>query len=411
MRVVVITETFPPNMGYLVTMLPKYLTRLGVDVHVLAIDLPSYHNLGEFSRGVPKFLQSQVLQAGSVSMMDGYTVHVQKHRWLFGYTFMTGLHGKLREIKPDVVYCVMAIGWAPLLTLVSKMILHFKLFTGSHTSVMMFPLASSSTIDVSDYLRNACTRWLPGRLVSLFTEKCYCPTSDCGVVAWRFFGIQRRKVKIIHLGVDTDYFFPIASEADRVLRQEMRARLGFSEAEIVCIYTGKMTEQKNPVLLARAIDRLRAEGLAYRGLFIGDGAQRAAVETFSNSVVLDLMPFQELGPYYRAADIAVWLTNESTSMLDAAACGLPIIVSDRIYQDHVTGNGLAYRMNNIDSLCEKLRELGELDRRCALGENAAKKMHDGFTWDQAAKKRLQDFRLATGIGERLTTGVAGSKET
>jgi glycosyltransferase involved in cell wall biosynthesis len=396
MRVVVITETYPPNMGYIVSMLPKYFARQGLEVHVLAIDLPPYHQLDEFKHGVPAFLKSQLFPAGSVTDVDGYKVHVQKYRWMLGYTFMIGLHAKLKEIDADVVYCVMAIGWSPILTMLSKVFLRFKLFTGSHTSAMMFPLARQAHIKPSALVRNFVTRWIPGRIVSLFTEICYCPTSDCGMVASRFFGVQERKVRLIHLGVDTDFFFPPSTPQDIAAREALRTRLGFSKHEVVCIYTGKMTVQKNAVLLAQAVERLRHEGFAFRALFIGDGVQRDEVQGYSSSVVLDLLPVSELGAYYRSADIAVWLTNESTSMLDAAACGLPIVVSDRIYQDHVTGNGLAYRLNDLDSLCDRLKQLSDPETRRDLGSRGARKMRDGFTWTLAAQKRIADFNRALG---------------
>jgi glycosyltransferase involved in cell wall biosynthesis len=381
-------------MGYLVTMLPKYLARLGVDVHVAAIDLPTYYNLDEFKGGVPQFLSSQALPAGSVTRLDGYTVHVLAHGSAIGYPYMKGLSAKVRELRPDVVYCIMAIGWMPLQAAACKLLGRFKLFTGSHTSAMMFPPATATHVPVGLRVRNFFTRWLPGRAVSWLTERCYCPTSDCGEVAWRFFGVQRRKIEIVHLGVDTDYFFPVTTAADREARLQLRARLGFAPDDIVCIYTGKMTEFKNPVLLAQAIEQLRNEGAPFRGLFVGDGVQRDRLARFPASVVLDFMPFKELGAYYRAADAAVWLANESTSMLDAAACGLPIIVSDRIYQDHVTGNGLAYRLNDMASLLEKLRILANPQERARMSEAGARKMREGFTWELAARKRLRHFEVA-----------------
>jgi glycosyltransferase involved in cell wall biosynthesis len=407
MRVAIITETLPLNMGYLPTMLPKYLARLGAEVHVLAIDLPPYHGLAEFKKGVPDFLRSHIFTAGTVQQVDGYTVHVQGHRLVLGYTFMKGLHSKLREIDPDVVYCVMAIGWSPLLAMLSKMRLRFRLFTGSHTAATVFPLATAKSVGVGARLRNLVTRWIPGRLVSLFTEKCYCPTGDCGEIASRFFGVQQEKVRVIHLGVDTDYFFPAKTPEDQAARNALRSRLGIAPADVVCIYTGKMTEMKKPMLLASAIEKLRADGLRLRGLFIGDGSERPAVEACPSSTVLDFMPVSQLGAYYRAADIAVWLTNESTSMLDAAACGLPLIVSDRIYQDHVTGNGLSYVMGDFENLCEKLRQLYDVECRRVLGENGVRKMLAGFTWELAAQARLRDFREAIGGSARPhTEGIA-----
>jgi glycosyltransferase involved in cell wall biosynthesis len=381
-------------MGYLGTVLPKYLARLGLEVHVLATDLSAYHNLDEHKAGAPSFLGAQTLPAGTVSKADGYTVHILRHGRMHGHVYMKGLHRKLREIAPDIVYSILAIGWIPLQAVYAKVTGGFELFCGSHTSAMMFPLARDPSPKRARLLNAYITRWIPGRIVSLMSHGCYCPTEDCGEVAWRFFGIQKKKIKIVHLGVDGDIFFPATTPDDELKRAVVRERLGYSDADIVCIYTGKMAQMKNPLLLARAIERLRAEGRTYKGLFIGDGAQRASIETIPGCVVLDFMPFAELGEYYRASDVAVWLTNESTSMLDAAACGIPIIVSDRIYQDHVVGNGLAYRINDLESLCESLRVFEDATVRAKFGRAGAAKMRDRFMWQHAAMARYLDFNAA-----------------
>jgi glycosyltransferase involved in cell wall biosynthesis len=396
MKVVVINETFSPKMGYLGTMLPKYLARAGLEVHVIATDLAAYYNLNEFKSGVPTFLQDQALRAGSIVRIDGYTAHILRHGRALGHVLMHGLAAKLRSLRPDVVYSVLAIGWMPLEAALVKAGVGYRLFTGSHTSALMYGGGVSGRGSPLARARNFCTRWLPGRLVSLVSERCYCPTDDCGEVAWRHFGVQRSKIDIVHLGIDPEFFHPIASGSDRASREELRRRLGFDSGDIVCIYTGKMTEGKNVVLLAQAVERLRSEGRPFRALFVGDGSQRAAVARHAGCMILDFMPFSQLGDYYRASDIAVWLTNESTSMLDAAACGIPIIVSDRIYQDHVTGNGVAYRMNDLDSLCEQLRTLEDPQLRARLGAAGARKMYEKFSWERAAERRVQDFKVALG---------------
>jgi glycosyltransferase involved in cell wall biosynthesis len=394
MRVVIINETFSPNMGYLGTMLPKYLSRFGVEVHVLATDLPAYHGLDEFRNGTPNFLREQSFPAGTMRQVDGYTVHIQAHSRLFGHVRMKQLRQKLVQLKPDVVYCVLAIGWMPLESALLKLWAHYKLFTGSHTTMLAFESTKPNREPFSYRFRQFAMRWLPGRFVSLFTQKCYCPTSDSAEVAVQHFGVQKSKTEVVYLGVDRELFFPIETESDRESRRSIRCELKVAEADVVCIYTGKMTEAKNPLLLARAIARMRLEGRSYLGLFIGDGAQRARIAQSEACTVMGFMDFNLLGPYYRASDIAVWPTSESTSMLDAVACGLPIVVSDRIYQDHVSGNGLAYYMNDLESLCNALRQLDDPKRRRALGEVGAKKMREHFTWDIAARKRFEDFSAA-----------------
>lgn len=249
----------------------------------------------------------------------------------------------------------------------------------------------------AERLRCFVTRTVPGRLVSLATEKCYGVTNDCAEIAWRYYGVQRHKVKMMSLGVDTDFFFPVISDDTIQERAALRQRLGFSEDDIVCIYTGKLTEGKNALILAEAMERLRSMGKPFRGLFIGGGPQKQSIRAHPSSVVLDFMPFSELAAYYRTADIGVWPADESTSTLDAAACGLPLIVSDGIvYREHVEGNGIVYKMNDLDDLVHNLLRLIDPQERKRLGLLGADKMARTFSWESVARRRLRDYEAALG---------------
>jgi glycosyltransferase involved in cell wall biosynthesis len=405
MRIALVCETFSPDMGYLVSMLPKYLARLGAEVHVLAVDLPPYHRAPENSARSIRFFREQTLSAGSERQIDGYTVHILPHGHLLKHVYMRGVVRKLREIAPDVVYSIAAIGWLPMQAALGKLRLGYRLFTGNHNAASTFHLTQGQA-SAGALLKCFVMRWLPGRLVSLLTTRCYVPTSDCGEIAWRFFGVQKRKVKLVYLGVDTDFFYPVETREAHAERVKLRAELGFAPEDIVCIYTGKLIESKNPLLLLQAVDVLCARGLPYRCLFIGDGVLAESLRA-QGAPVMDFMPVRSVGQYYRAADIAVWPTNETTSMLDAAACGLPLIVSDRIYRDPIEGNGLTYRMNDLDSLVETLLRLQDVHARASLGAAGVEKMRRLFTWRLAAEIRMQDFQAALGSAPREMTGERG----
>ncbi|HBB35150.1 MAG TPA: hypothetical protein DDZ80_22975 [Cyanobacteria bacterium UBA8803] len=396
MRILVIFETFSKNMGYMGNMLPKYLARLGVDVHVMTMDLPHNYYLKSFNKTYGDFADSTALSAGTTEIYDGYTLHVLPHKRVLGYMRMVGSWSKLRVIRPHIVQSLPAIGWIPLDASLAQPFLRYKLFTGSHTTASTFPLARrEAPIWHKEQLKCFVTRTVPGRLVSFATQKCYCPTQDCAEIAWRFFGVQRQKVEVMHLGVDTDFFFPVTSKATAQERAALRQQLGFSADDIVCIYTGKFTEEKNPLILAKAVAQLRSKGESFCGLFIGDGIQKEAIQTHPWCKVLGFMPFQQLGVYYRAADIGVWPTNESTSMLDAAACRLPLIVSDGIIdRAHVEGNGLVYKMNDLDSLVSALLSLRTSEVRNRLGVVGADKMARYYSWDAIARRRLSDYDAA-----------------
>ncbi len=396
MRIVLISETFSKKMGYLANRLPKYLARLGVDVHVVIMDLPSYYQLKDFKQTYGSFIDSEVLPVGTVEAYEGYTLHVLGHKKVLGYMRMVGLWDKLQAIRPDIVQALLSIGWIPFDAALAKPFLGYKLFTGSHTTASTFPLAKRKvSIWDGEQLKCLFTRTLPGRLISLVTKKCYGPTQDCAEIAWRFFGVQQHKVEVMHLGVDTEFFFPVSSEATVQERTAMRQQFGFSENDIVCIYTGKLTEEKNALILAKAVARLRAMEKPYYGLFIGDGVQKKSIQAHPWCTVLNFMPFYELAAYYRAADIGVWPTNESTSTLDAAACGIPIIVSDGIaYRKHVGGNGIVYKMNDLEDLINVLLKLRDRETRKRLGSFGAEKMARQFSWESIAMHRLKDYEAA-----------------
>lgn len=393
-----LSETFAKRMGYLESSLPKYMARLGIETHVVTMDLPPYYWIGDFGKTYGGFDDSAELLPGAVEKYDGYTLHVLAHEKLAGYMRMIGLREKLKSIGPDIVQTMSPIGWIPLEAGFYKLVFGYKLFTACHTTASIFPLATRESYWWNrERLRCALFRTLPGRFTSFFVEKSYGATLDCADVAVRFFGVPKRKINVCPLGVDTEIFRPVTTEKDYQARVELRHRLGFSESDVVCIYTGRFSEDKNPLLLARALSRLGSGGTRFRGLFVGNGVQSEPIQSLAGCVTHPFVPVWELGQFYRAADIGVWPTQESMSMLDAAACGLPIIVNDTIAAvERIDGNGLTYRLHDVDDLVRALLELGDPLARQCLGSCGAKKMA-GFSWEAIARRRLQDYRAALAV--------------
>ena len=374
-------------------MLSRYLSRLGAEVHYITADLPVYHKSQDARSAYDQFSANATMSPGTTEIYDGYTVHCLGHRKVLGVPMFIGLTEKLHEIQPDIVQLYINAGWVPLQTVAAKIRLGFKLFSAAHTTVSVFPLARRPARPWDwEWIANFVARDLPGRLVSAFIQRCYAATADCAEVATRFYGMPRSKVVIAPLGVDTDRFFPAHSADERLSRTQIRATLGFADDDLVCIYTGQFTEAKNPLVLARAVGLLRIQGNAVRGLFIGNGPQREALAACDGCVVLPFKPHRELPAYYRAAEIGVWPTQESMSMLDAAACGLPIIVNDTLLaRERIEGNGITYRLNDVADLAQKIRSLFDLKSRQQLGATGARRIAELFSWDSIAKRRLADY--------------------
>ncbi len=394
MRIVVLSETLSKQTGYISNMLPRFLAHAGAEVHLVTMNLRPYYQLADYGATYGQFAGDAELRPGTEEHYDGYRLHVLDHEKRLGYMRPIGLVQLLRRLAPDIVQAPSAIAWLPLEAAWTKVQgSPFKLFTASHSTKSTFPLAQHARTVLSPaLLRSTVTRALPGRLVSVVTTKCYCPTEDCAEIAWRFFGVQREKVSVMTLGVDTDLFSPNVRGEDPQARARLRHSLGFSDDDIVCVYSGKLTETKNARIVADAVARLRSHGRPYRALIIGNGSQQDAIAACDGTVLVDFMPHAMLAQYYRASDIGVWPTNESTSTLDAAACGLPLIISDGVADpSHVTGNGLIVRQHDVDDLVRALSELADPALRRRLGTLGAEKMAARYSWASVARRRVADY--------------------
>ena len=391
MKVVLVAETFAKSMGYLENFLPKHLARLGADVHLVTLGLHPSYRIKAFEQTYGT--SARVLPPGTTEAYQGFTLHVLPHKKVFGHMQMTGLTKKLDSIRPDIVQTTDAIGWGPLQAALAKPLLGYKLFTENHAHASVFPPARQELSPWSkELLRCRLTRTLPGFLISVLTEKCYAIAPDCADLAVRFFGIPEPKVEVCPLGVDTDLFRPISTETDRLTRVRLREELGFSESDIVSIYTGRFSEDKNPLLLAEAISRLMKQGKPYRGLFVGNGVQAESIRSCAGCMTRTFVPVHELGDLYRASDIGVWPTQESLSMLDGAACGLPIIANSTMTaSERMIGNGVSYKLNDLKDLSAALLFLQDPYGRQRLGACGANKMARSFSWESIAARRLRDY--------------------
>ena len=394
MHIVLISKVFAPAMGYLENVLPKYLARRGAKVDVVASSLaPSYHQGpipladGELRPG---------LAPGSVEPMEGFRLHVLGHDRICGQLRLAGLGQTLEKLQPDIVQTMTPIGWIAAAAAWHRRRLGYRLFSGCHYHASVFPLAQiKSSAFQPARMRCFLERSVHGRVVSWVTEKYYAISPDCAEVARRFFGVPAAKLEICPLGVDTEVFHLASGPAERGERASLRARLGFGEAEIVCVYSGRFGEDKNPLLLARAIARLAVSGEHYRGLFVGEGPQAAEIAKCRGCVVQPFMPMSKLGGYYRAAEIGVWPTQESMSMLDALACGLPLVANDTMRaKERLEGTGMAYRLGDVDDLVWKLRALGAAGLRAEMGAEGARRMREKFSWEAIAARRIRDYEAA-----------------
>ncbi len=395
LRIAVVASWFSDQTGYAENCLSKALASLGHEVHVITSTAQPYFDEPFYDEVYAPWLGPPVVEPG-VTEVDGYRVHRLPMTAAGGSEGirMRGMLSALRGLRPDVVQGFEAVGFTAHRAAVGKPLLGYKLFTGNHLHASVFPAAKRSGARARPFSRQA----LQGRLVGRMCERCYAISTDAAEIAVRFLAFPPEKVVVSPLGTDTEVFRPLGDRESLAARRALREELGVADDEIVCIYTGRFTvgdHGKNPLCLADAVARLVAEGHPYRALFVG-GGDPAYVEEISSrpgSIVRPFVGFRELARHYWAGDVGVWPRQESTSQIDAAATGLPLVLSDTVQvRERVDGSGLTYREDDVEDLARQLLRLADPSLRRRLGDAGAERMQRDYSWRKLAEQRLADYQ-------------------
>jgi UDP-glucose:(heptosyl)LPS alpha-1,3-glucosyltransferase len=148
----------------------------------------------------------------------------------------------------------------------------------------------------------------------------------------KYHGVPAERLRVIYHGVDAERFSP---DRCREVRAECRSRFGVHDGELAIAFVGHDHVRKGLPTLLRAAGRLAHGGQPLRVLVAGGrGASRAMRQIASRTGVADrvawLGPLADPLPCYAAADVFVlpsFYEPFGLVALEAAACGLPTIVS------------------------------------------------------------------------------------
>ncbi len=213
----------------------------------------------------------------------------------------------------------------------------------------------------------------------------------------RWFG---RPPAVVPNGVDPEKF-----RFDPAVRRAVREELSLGDADRLILTVGSIEGRKGIAHVLAALPRLlaRARGVPHRYLIVGDGSpsQRAVFEAAVRAAGLEstvrLLGFQPAPErYYSAADAFVLLSREEALgivVLEALACGLPVIVTDGCAFPEIVppGVGRLVQPEEPDAVADALGAVLAAGRP---GEAARAPTVARFSWDVVAGQYL----AALGVG-------------
>ena len=205
--------------------------------------------------------------------------------------------------------------------------------------------------------------------------------------SWIERGIDGEKIMILPRGLDTRLFHP--TRRDPAFWTERGAKPG----ELILLYVGRVSVEKNLDLFAAAHDRVRAAGLPVRAAIVGDGVYTKTMQRLlPDAIFTGYLSGEPLAHAYASADIFVFPSISDTFgnvVIEAQASGLPVVVSDQKGPQELIDHGVTGLITkglDVDSLAAAIERLGRDARfRQAIGE-AARKAVETRSWAEAAEK-------------------------
>ena len=181
-------------------------------------------------------------------------------------------------------------------------------------------------------------------------------------------GVNLDKIKVVNMGIDIHKFKPL------------KIRKSNKDIQILCV--ARLVPEKGIMDLFTAFQNIKKTNPHVRLTFIGTGPLQHDLRGFKN-ITIKSIPYSQIQKEYQKADIfclpsretKTWAEQYGMCLLEAMACGLPIVTTTSGAIPEVCGDAaLIGHHSNVEELQTNLEELiYNEDRRQNLSHLARQK--------------------------------------
>lgn len=151
-------------------------------------------------------------------------------------------------------------------------------------------------------------------------------------------------------------------------KSELRKKYGYDEKDFILIYIAEFIPRKNHTFLLNAIPALRERIASLKVILPGKGTllkdmKKLAVDLEIDDIVKFLGYRKDIADLCQASDVYVSVSLQEglpVSVIEAMACGLPIVASDiRGHRDNVVDgeNGVLFALGDSKSMCDGVLDI------------------------------------------------------
>lgn len=381
MNILFITDGYPSkNLPYsaFIGVLCEELTRQRCDISVIAPQSYTKHLL----RGTP--LAPKMFSIPVDTEFGQRVINVLRP---YSFTFGEGVLGKLTlkmnqwvsdrcvkkiNAKPDIVYAHFWKSAYNALNLVMK------------KGIPLIVASGEDKIDIHKILTPDEIRRIREN-----TTGCICVSSKNKEESIGIGIIDEEKISVIPNSINPKEFYLKD-------KKECRRKLGFSESDFIVAFCGRFNQRKGAMRVADAINQLGDPQI--KSIFIGSVADNETVQPECEGILFrGALPHTDIVKYLNCADVFVLPSLAEgcpNSVIEAMACGLPIISSDLPFNYDIldSSNSILVNPMNVQEIADAIAKLKyDEPLRLNLREGALKKASE-LTIEKRVTKILKFIR-------------------
>ncbi|MBN2311691.1 MAG: glycosyltransferase family 4 protein [Candidatus Hydrogenedentes bacterium] len=399
MRIVHVTSFFQPGLGYQENCLCPAQARLGHEVTVLTSDrYPSYP--GGYTTMMQDAAGERVVGPGR-DTIDGVELVRLPARWEWtahNWVLLDKLWREIDALNPDVIHAHNLVTAPTFQVLWGNRRRRIPLVVDDHNNFFnLLPLSPAKRL-VYAAVKHVLRPWL-GRSVGRFLPMSH----EVRRVLGEVWGVPQAMTILVFLGAD-----PARFQRDEVAGRAQRRELGIPDDAVVVATTGKMTPAKDVHVLAEALGAAAKACPKAWLLLVGNAGAgyRRRVEAAIDHANLSgrvtwvgFAPNERLPRFYSAADIGVWPGDWSVTVLEAAACGLALVLPDEEYARYsvMNENGLLFKRGDAAALAQTLETLlSDEAQRTGMQRRSRELIETRLNWDAIARQTVQIYDQVAG---------------
>ncbi len=207
----------------------------------------------------------------------------------------------------------------------------------------------------------------------------------------------KKKTEVIPYGVDHQKFKP-----ENKHKNSIRRKLNIPKDDVVVVSVGRLVEKKGFKYLIQAAARVLEKSERTFFVIVGEGDERLVLEKMINKLKINdkvritgWVDYQSLADYYNLADIYILpsvrdkvgnLDDQSVAVVEAMACGKPVITSNfpgykLVVRDEE--NGFLVEQKNSNGIAKAITKLVSSPALCKkMGKESRILVMKFYTWER-----------------------------